>query len=65
MNQVRDKHWNLGSVRPSGPVKDQIQEILLHIEETQSVLKHGMGPDEAVDVTKRVQDLYTKAFHMD
>ncbi|MCC5803625.1 M3 family oligoendopeptidase [Rossellomorea vietnamensis] len=66
MNQVRDKQWNLGSVRPgSGPVKDQIQEILLHIEETHSVLKHGMNPDEAVDITKRVQDLYTDAFHMD
>ncbi|PFA62803.1 oligoendopeptidase F [Bacillus sp. AFS015802] len=66
MNQIRTKQWNLKDVSPGDqPVKDQIHEILLHIEETQRALDHMTNPDDAVDMTKRVQDLYTKVFHMD
>ena len=66
MNQVHTKHWNMDGVRPGDqPVKDQIHEILLHIEKAQSALEQGGGPDEAVAMTERVQDLYTKVFHMD
>ncbi|MFI8684568.1 M3 family oligoendopeptidase [Rossellomorea sp. NPDC077527] len=66
MNQVHTMKWNLEGVRPGqNPVKDQIHEILLHIEDTQALLQPGTGIDQAVEMTDRVQNLYTKVFHMD
>lgn len=66
MNQVHLKQWNLEGIRPGDqPVKDQLHEILLHIEEAQSVLEQQMDWIEAVKITEHVQELYTKVFHMD
>ncbi|MBN8193268.1 M3 family oligoendopeptidase [Bacillus sp. NTK074B] len=66
MNQVHTNQWNLDSVRPGNhPVKEQIKELILHIGEMQSLLETGMNTHEQVEMTKRVQGLYTEVFHMD
>ncbi|WP_226671969.1 M3 family oligoendopeptidase [Rossellomorea aquimaris] len=66
MNHVHTNQWNLDAVRPGNhPVKEQVMELLFQVGEMKSLLEHGMNINEAVDVTKRVQDLYTQVFHMD
>ncbi|MCA1065696.1 M3 family oligoendopeptidase [Rossellomorea sp. AcN35-11] len=67
MKQTEKKmQWDLERVQPgAGHVEDHIQLIRLQIEEAQSSFEKQLRPDHAVEMTERVQDLYTKVFHMD
>ncbi|WP_171050761.1 M3 family oligoendopeptidase [Bacillus sp. BHET2] len=70
MTQLQTKKWNLARVHPGdgeSPIQEQIQEILLYIDETQGELGNYVSIEtaEAVEVTGRVQELYTKVFDMD
>ncbi len=70
MTQLQTKKWNLERVYPGdgeSPIQEQILEILLHIDQIQGELESQVPDemDEAIEVTGRLQELYTKVFDMD
>ncbi len=71
MESLRTKKWNLDRIYPGdgvSPIKDQIHEVILHIDQTQKDLENQTHPTEItkiVEMIGHVQDLYTKVFDID